>query len=803
MVFRYQNIAGDTGDVIGAGAGAANVWRIGYGETANNAKKFITFAVHLFYGIKTKLASGSFTRSFLKPKKPGIRNRGYRASCQNINPALLTNPDQYARSLQPADLNQQYHNNRRALNNQPVDIGTAFLMEDGTAVNTGPIGTAGGNLPNFGSSGLKAAILAVVECFVPRRFRADEKYHYTEFKKWLSENTPVNKGGIPDNSLFNAKEAIENWAKRRVKIKFEIGGLSDDLDSLMNITPDLFVAGDTLQGLGTLNLQQIENKITGFKNYVEGLDEEALKTYKESVEGKEHGLFTKLSLDNDELRYTIKRLGGNPVPNFERSQIRNELQYKRCKIFKDIWEEDQKDGNGNGIQNIINPIIAQTQKETSGLRIPEANVGGAGYVRRTINTALAAANVALNPAAGQTATNAWGDPENFGQGDNGVTILARICAMMYNRQFSPPYNRLNNLLNADNWAGNVPDQSMSGIDGVVAYVMYWIVAANIGLPGGTLNAGVAKPPPIAGGAYTDAQVMTYINSVVNANGRNPDGNGVIGTGNAAATELMVAANAATGTSETAAQYWILAKNTIQNACWNDIANDINILPQPPLVGGFQVPATAGRLSFMFSALVDNGYRSDKPNWVNLFPNLKASYDESQGGNPALKRTGRQQSYITPLQNIQLIADTAAAQMIKKTIQEGKTLNNVVNNTYEAAINCILKNNVSGFNMANVGGTAVASPNQNFNRIAAVHYCIFRAAAEKLTPAPGLTPTLRFALYTAENVVPNTVAPAGGGAAAAVVPPPFPTNYPPRGEYDAAIEAAVAVAAKWVSVFEPS
>lgn len=344
-VLLYSDIADETTTKIQE----FKTWQIGYGKNLENGKKFISFALHLFYGTTGELKTGYFNRDLLKPKKPGLK-RGYRTSCENnISPELFKTSN-YEGSLSKGELNQSYKNEDAKLNNPQPDtyLENWYLIGKGNSVIKNE-----GNDAKVGKSGLKAAILAVIECFVPDRFKSDKKYDYNKFKRLLVSNNI-----IMDNETFKVEDVIKNWSVKRIDSKFKETDLKTKLNILISNISDIPNAEASKKSLNDIDtcinnvldsnnnfLTDIQTNLKTFKNYVSGLQPQTLQeTIKDS---NPNSLYNTMLINNDELRLkiyvlqdSIKTYIKNPFSGDTFDDIRKSLLQNQINVLLKALEDN-------------------------------------------------------------------------------------------------------------------------------------------------------------------------------------------------------------------------------------------------------------------------------------------------------------------------------------------------------------------------------------------------------------------------------------------------------------------------------
>lgn len=96
-VLKYNDIAADVD---------GTKWKIGHSTTTNAGKKFISFAVHLFYGTIYNLDTGFLESDLLRPTKQFSK----RESCKNNINSDLLNISYYTGILPEYELKQTYDN---------------------------------------------------------------------------------------------------------------------------------------------------------------------------------------------------------------------------------------------------------------------------------------------------------------------------------------------------------------------------------------------------------------------------------------------------------------------------------------------------------------------------------------------------------------------------------------------------------------------------------------------------------------------------------------------------------------------
>jgi hypothetical protein len=244
----------------------------------------------------------------------------------------------YKDALSNAEKNQQYNNGGWNLVQNPPDIGDAKLGD-------GSIAIVGSNGVNIGFCGIKVAILAVIECFVTPQYRI--KYDYDRFKSWLAADTPVADGGIPSDALFSAQQAIDGRIKTYFVFKNQENTLSADLTALYDFVPTLTDPGGGVLGpLVGVDLSNLYNKLNIFKTTLGTLHKNTLDNIKINEVKKGNSFYSRMLIENEELRLQIKRLGGNPTPNDTINQIKVNLQFAQVTILKNMLADPQQSGGG-------------------------------------------------------------------------------------------------------------------------------------------------------------------------------------------------------------------------------------------------------------------------------------------------------------------------------------------------------------------------------------------------------------------------------------------------------------------------
>jgi hypothetical protein len=261
-VLKYNDIAADVD---------GTKWKIGHSTTTNAGKKFISFAVHLFYGTIYNLDTGFLESDLLRPTKQFSK----RESCKNNINSDLLNISYYTGILPEYELKQTYDNE-----------GKNKEIEDTKLDN---------------NSSLKKAILAVIECFVPVTFLQDNDYE--SFKKWLKRND-----GIPDNDEFKAEDVIEKWSVARIKNKYDTLDINkfNDMTKLL-----LVIKEDNIdyinKELNNINLPELKNNLEQFKDYVSKLKTSPLKDWPPEEVGN---IYKIIETSNLSLKDSIEKIKG-------------------------------------------------------------------------------------------------------------------------------------------------------------------------------------------------------------------------------------------------------------------------------------------------------------------------------------------------------------------------------------------------------------------------------------------------------------------------------------------------------------
>jgi hypothetical protein len=337
-----------------------------------NKDTFVKFAIHLFYGSVGDIKEGLTEKSYVKPKTGLIRHK-LRPSCTNITPELLEDAkiNSYKDALSNAEKNQQYNNGGWNLVQNPPDIGDAKLGD-------GSIAIVGSNGVNIGFCGIKVAILAVIECFVTPQYRI--KYDYDRFKSWLAADTPVADGGIPSDALFSAQQAIDGRIKTYFVFKNQENTLSADLTALYDFVPTLTDPGGGVLGpLVGVDLSNLYNKLNIFKTTLGTLHKNTLDNIKINEVKKGDSFYSRMLIENEELRLQIKRLGGNPTPNNTINQIKVNLQFAQVTILKNMLADPEVSG-GITREEYINDISDNTRTAGGSTILPTDHTGGVNII---------------------------------------------------------------------------------------------------------------------------------------------------------------------------------------------------------------------------------------------------------------------------------------------------------------------------------------------------------------------------------------------------------------------------------------
>ena len=237
MSIKYNNIVSEVSEK----------WKIGNDDSVmENAETFISFALHLFFG-----AEGTLQTKLITPTD-GVIIKSHKDSCKrNINKTLFNkdNTEYYTKAL-TVELNQQYDNK-----NLKMDINEQYLSKK--------------------NQGLKAAIIAVIECFVSKKYK--KRYSYDIFNLWL------NGRHIPNYGVFVASEIIHNWSKFRINKMVSENNLKNNFKNMMLSINNIDSSNnDSIQSFDNYAdiepvLNNLENKLKFFKNYIQKLNKSTLK----------------------------------------------------------------------------------------------------------------------------------------------------------------------------------------------------------------------------------------------------------------------------------------------------------------------------------------------------------------------------------------------------------------------------------------------------------------------------------------------------------------------------------------------
>lgn len=719
---------------------------------------FIKFVIHLFVGTTDTIKEAAFFHiikpRFFTSRKGMVPRKTRRDACKNNIRENETKEDivkQYRMEMTSDEQNELvYDNENHAANSTPLPD-NAHLVGLGNRVDDGG-GTAIVGAGNI--SCIKMAIKAVIACFINPDYA--QKYNVNEFYNWLSTNPDEKHVGLPNNQGylntptategFTAKEAITSWTKYRMNhIKTQVGLDSkvEELSAILqNITVDAAGKLGGVTGIGA-TLNALMAPLEDFRKGISNLHGAALKSYVDIHKQDGVSLYNEMRLENEELRYIIKKANQKTTPNRSLTQIRVDIQKTQCEVYTDIkegkmWDAETQGGHANTLAKAFPLVLDFTERKTN-------NSGATDNVRTAIENAQAE-NKDLDPAGGGGGSDAskWGDATTAGGAVvNGVQL------------------------------GDVKHAAAANDRRGVGNVYAWLTA-NRGLPAHVAGndgwvdsgGGTSIPGHLAG---TDP-IIAYVNAFTTA-----------------ADIKAEHANGDGGTIIAAQAYWAVAKAIIDAAHW-------------PLVNGaFPIVETSANAETTFGSTNGAGRVQFETFDFNLL--LKQRNEPLVGSGT---RNYRQQSLtaLPPKTNIQLIADLAVFRMASKIIDERKQYD--AGDGIDEKEVFTLVNDMKTNQLATTFNGHITA-NQNINALAAVHYFIFYEAARAVNVSPGAqvpdqgTQETNFNNYqdlTSEAAVPgSTIPPALLAATQANAPaiPQAPNN---------SIKAATAAADKWVKIFRP-